>query len=130
MRRVMPLEPGMPQAPSIVSTQPASPIDLSGPETKINIYAGTGENAELSNFATRITGYYEIDGFTEIQGVFRTVEGAFQAAKVSYTKDLNKEEQIDNAIIKEKLADASGSEAKALGRKIKGLDKVNWDANS
>ena len=99
-------------------------------DTTINIYAGTGENSELSNFADRITGYYEIDGFTEIQGVFRTVEGAFQAAKVSYTKDLNKEEQIDNAIIKEKLASASGSEAKALGRKIKGLDKVNWDANS
>jgi predicted NAD-dependent protein-ADP-ribosyltransferase YbiA (DUF1768 family) len=113
-----------------VSTQPTVGTILPGPETKINIYAGTRENAELSNFADRITGYYEIDGFTEIQGVFRTVEGAFQAAKVSYTKDLNKEEKIDNAIIKEKLASASGSEAKALGKKIKGLDKVNWDANS
>lgn len=109
---------------------PQAPVSTLGPETKINIYAGTGENAELSNFADRITGYYEVDGFTEIQGVFRTVEGAFQAAKVSYTKDLTKEEQIDNAIIKEKLANVSGAEAKALGRKIKGLDKVSWDANS
>jgi exodeoxyribonuclease-5 len=98
--------------------------------TTINIYAGTGENAELSNFADRLTGYYEIDGFTEIQGIFRTVEGAFQAAKIKYTKNLSKEEIIDNALIGQKLADVSGSEAKALGRKIKGLDRVAWDADS
>jgi len=131
-RRAADLTPEMPLAPAKINiSQPTqSSTSLPGSETKINIYAGTGENAELSNFANRLTGYYKIDGFTEIQGIFRTVEGAFQAAKITYTKGLSKEEIIDNALIGQKLATASGAEAKALGRQIKGLDSAAWDANS
>jgi predicted NAD-dependent protein-ADP-ribosyltransferase YbiA (DUF1768 family) len=53
--------------------KPQAPVSTLGPETKINIYAGTGENAELSNFAVR--------PFT-FQGVsFNSVEQAYQSLK-------------------------------------------------
>ena len=90
----------------------------------INIYAGTNENAELSNFAER--------PFTATLGVeplgkFQTVEGAFQAAKLLYTdeglSDSNKN------ILKE-LQKASGSKAKSIGRSIQNLNKEDWDENS
>jgi len=90
----------------------------------INIYAGTNENAELSNFAVR--------PFTATLGVkplgkFQTVEGAFQAAKFLYTdeglSDSNKN------ILKE-LQTASGSKAKSVGRNIQNLNKEEWDENS
>jgi len=56
------------------TTQPTiAPVATLGPETKINIYASTGENAELSNFAVR--------PFT-FQGVsFNSVEQAYQSLK-------------------------------------------------
>ena len=85
--------------------------------TKINIYAGTGENAELSNFAER--------SYTNPLGVsFRNVESAFQYAKTNWAEEGMNDE------IRMKLQSTTGAQAKALGRKIKGLDVKVWDRNS
>ena len=124
-RRAADLEPGMPTAPAkLTITQPST--ILPGSETKINIYAGTGENAELSNFANRPTTY----NTAAVEGFFGTPEGAFQAAKISYTENLTDEQKIDNSIIFEKLKSASGSQAKSLGRTIKGLNQSDWNNDS
>ena len=95
--------------------------DLPGPDTKINIYAGTGENAELSNFAFR-----PFKSVVAIQTTFNTVEGAFQAAKFRYSS-VNMEDRLSILL---ELANTTGAKAKALGRTIKGLDTKAWDKNS
>ena len=102
------------QAPKEGTTKSNTPkIDNN---KRINIYAGTGENAELSNFAKR--------PYTDPLGVtYATVEGAFQAAKLNYATGNN--EGIDM-----KLQTASGAEAKSLGSQIKGLNIQAWDQNS
>ncbi len=87
-------------------------------EKPINIYAGNKENAELSNFAERPV--------TNAAGVtYKTVEGAFQAAKLKYATGNN--DGIDF-----KLQNATGAEAKKLGnpKSIKGLNVEAWDKNS
>lgn len=106
------------------TTQPTQAPGLPGPETTINIYAGTGENAELSNFAVRpfITGSFT-DSDENI--TFNTVEGAFQAAKLAYTSEELSWEEAD--AIQKQLQKATGPEAKAIGKKIKGLDTESWD---
>jgi predicted NAD-dependent protein-ADP-ribosyltransferase YbiA (DUF1768 family) len=96
------------------STQPST--NLPGPETKINIYAGTGENAELSNFAKR--------PFT-LQGVeYDNVEQYFQLQKfqtagvLEFDYDAKNAQEISNKIneIATKIANTkSGAEAKKLG---------------
>ena len=59
----------------LIPTQPSTQLstNLPGPETTINIYAGTGENAELSNFAVREFTYNEVN--------FNSVEQAYQSLK-------------------------------------------------
>jgi predicted NAD-dependent protein-ADP-ribosyltransferase YbiA (DUF1768 family) len=122
--------------------KPTTTSSLPGPETKINIYAGTGENAELSNFANRP---FKDDGIldlglnykdaTEKNITFNTVEGFFQAHKIQSSDSSeywNKEnegwELTPKAIaLIEQLAKATGAEAKALGRTIKELDTKEWD---
>lgn len=87
----------------------------------INIYAGTGENAELSNFANR--------PFIVGDDIFNTVEGAFQAAKLAYTSNFlatGKMNVLETEIFN-KLKAASGATAKKLGRQIKDLDINAWD---
>ena len=112
---------------------------------KINIYSGTGENPELSNFANRP---FTDDGigdlgmnYKEATGksiVFNTVEGFFQASKIQYS---NSSEYWDKSKdgwtltkrgieLIEKFAKATGSEAKSLGRTIKELDTKEWDKYS
>jgi len=106
------------------STQPTA-SNLPGPETKINIYAGTGENAELSNFAIR-----PFEDKTEWQGLtFKSVEGAFQAAKIQLSDMFDKNDNLtkEGDDLLEKLQEASGAEAKALGKKVKGLNVREWD---
>jgi len=88
---------------------------------KINIYAGTGENSELSNFAVRPF----VSSIVFDDATYQTVEGAFQAAKLNYVK-----EGSDNQGILGKLQTATGAQAKTLGRQIKGLDTKEWDTNS
>lgn len=97
----------------VQSTQQQS---LPGPETKINIYAGTNENADLSNFATR--------PFTFQGRDFTSVEQAFQIAKLEALKAQlvffgsepakTAASKIDNLL--EALKNSStGAEAKKLG---------------
>lgn len=65
-------------------------IDLES-KSKINIYAGTNENADLSNFATR--------PFTFKGYQFNSVEAAFQAMKIEESVPID----IDNSEIMDKI---------------------------
>ena len=89
--------------------------------TTINIYAGTGENAELSNFAVR-----PFKSVVTIHGTFNTVEGAFQAAKFRYSS-MGIGDRLPIVL---ELMNVTGAKAKALGRTITGLDTKEWDKNS
>lgn len=94
----------------------------------INIYAGTGENADLSNFAIRpftISGD-KPESSIRIGGNFQTVEGAFQAQKLVFSSMSDDEKEA----VKKQLETASGSQAKSIGRKIKDLNTVSWDKAS
>jgi ribA/ribD-fused uncharacterized protein len=94
----------------------------------INIYAGTGENADLSNFAVRpftISGD-KPESSIRIGGNFQTVEGAFQAQKLVFSSMSDDEKEA----VKKRLETASGSQAKSIGRKIKDLNTVSWDKAS
>lgn len=106
-------------------------------DTKINIYAGTNGNADLSNFADRP---FVIDkqllnelGIDESSNIFinrdfNTVEGAFQGMKLAFVNDPNDINDADNKLYK--LQYANGSMARNIGRNIKNLDTQAWDANS
>lgn len=113
------------------------------PSETINIYAGTGENADLSNFAVRPIDSSKIDeedwtNFPRMdkglaEETFQTVEGAFQAAKLGYTEAYNNNYKFWNEEginLHNQLMEASGPEARKLGRSIKGLDTKAWDADS
>ena len=97
-----------------------TPVESISSKVKINIYAGTNENANLSNFAPRIV--------TNPLGVeFKNVEAAFQYAKTNYAGG---ESNPANDSIRMELQTATGTEAKALGKKIKGLNVESWDNSS
>lgn len=98
------------------------------PSETINMYAGTGENADLSNFAIRpftISGD-KPESSIRIGGNFQTVEGAFQAQKLVFSSMSDDEKEA----VKKRLETASGSQAKSIGRKIKDLNTVSWDKAS
>lgn len=80
----------------------------------INVYAGTNENAGLSNFATR---HFEFDGIR-----FVSVEQAFQYKKAEFAGDFDAAIRI--------LSTTSPSEARRIGRSIKGLNVSAWDKQS
>jgi predicted NAD-dependent protein-ADP-ribosyltransferase YbiA (DUF1768 family)/alkylated DNA repair dioxygenase AlkB len=87
-----------------------------GSTTELNIFYGTGENADLSNFAER--------PFENAEGItFKNVEAAFQYAKTYFATE-------DNSEIKARLQNADGPTAKAIGKQIKGLNTQVWDNNS
>jgi len=86
---------------------------------KINIYYGTGENAELSNFATRP---FTIGGLN-----YQNVESAYQHTKLQFS-DFITEQPLE--IQQANWFDLTGPEAKALGPKFKGLDDKEWDRQS
>lgn len=94
-------------------------------DTRINVYAGTNENADLSNFANRpfvVTSIGENpDG--PVAGSFNTVEGAFQAQKLFYA---NIDEDTKASLLAS-LEKATGAQAKAIGRKISNLNTKEWD---
>ena len=92
--------------------------------TTINIYAGTNENADLSNFAERPVLLDSPYNFGFVQ--FRTVEGAFQAAKLKYA-DIDGHTYQD---FESRLASATGAEARRIGRQIPKLDTQKWNADS
>lgn len=115
--------------------------------TPINIYAKTGENKNLSNFAPRPfdininssnnTHLKELASLIDDLG-FNNVESAFHAAKILFTKEgiywievsgkkvLTKEGEE----LLETLMISSGNDALTIGRGIKGLDRTTWDNNS
>lgn len=106
-------------------------------DTKINIYAGTNENADLSNFADRpfvinkqLLNELGIDESSNIfiNRDFNTVEGAFQGMKLAFVNDPNDINDADNKLYK--LQYATGSMARNIGRNIKNLDTQAWNANS
>lgn len=93
-----------------------------GTPTTLNIYAGTGENADLSNFAIRP---FEYQGLK-----FNTVEGAFQFAKLDYAGEQIEDE--NGRTVADELLDPNltGAQARRLGRRIQNLNTEEWDANS
>lgn len=115
----------------------------------INIYAGTNENADLSNFAKRpfkVTPELEKElekavGFTVIGDdvytdtvIYNSVEQAFQDAKIAFAFD-GTQNSIDTNVadeISQKIRKANSAEAKRLGRTIpmSKLAVKNWDENS
>ena len=86
-------------------------------EKVINIYAGTNENAELSNFANR--------PFSFQNQSFDSVEQAFQYAKIVHAS--SSESTFNNNIAQQILDSSSAAEIKKLGRKFKGLNSKTWD---
>jgi predicted NAD-dependent protein-ADP-ribosyltransferase YbiA (DUF1768 family) len=120
------------------TTQPST--TLPGPETKINIYAGTGENADLSNFAERpfigtILGGLGGQQFTSVEQAFQYAKGEFyntyeiDPSSSETPADLQK--VVDNHL-KNILNAKTGAQAKALGRKNIGIgfEKDMWDDKS
>lgn len=88
----------------------------------INIYAGTNENAELSNFAKRP---FELGDGT----IYPTVEHAFQLEKLNYAGSLDMtESEIDS--IFEKVLKMTPSQAKRWGSTIKDFNTSEWDKDS
>lgn len=85
----------------------------------INIWAGSNENADLSNMAQR--------PFTYNGRQYSSVEYAFQSAKLEYAAPLT-QQPID---VQEAFnnPDLSSKEAKKFGNKIVGLDRARWDAD-
>lgn len=122
------------------STSIASKRTIQSTPPTINIYAGTGENAHLSNFAKRpfvvdSSMMIKVDGnplslFTN-DTEFNSVEQAFQAAKIAFAYD-GTENAIDDdtaGSFEKRIQQATPAQAKALGRQIpmskKALDDWN-----
>lgn len=113
-------------------------IGSSNQEKPINIYAGTGENADLSNFAERPFTYsipgYEYFKETGKDTTFKTVEHAFQAAKWDSqlsTNNPNNEKILQR--IQEILDAPNAAKAREIGRRRDEklpFDKSKWDKES
>jgi len=87
---------------------------------KINIYAGTNENKELSNLAIRP---FILNG-----GEFNSVEQFFQESKLAFT---NPNEQEFNNKVHKKIAESNNPfDAKKFGQAYKNLNVNEWDKNS
>ena len=84
----------------------------------INIFAGAGENAHLSNFAIRPFTHTWANGNTM---QMQSVEQAFQIAKAATAKDTES--------IRKMQQTTDGATLRKLGRAVKGLDVAQWDAN-
>lgn len=87
------------------------------PQT-MNIYAGTNENAVLSNFATRP---FVLNG-----GQFNSVEQFYQESKLAFTDKKN----LDfNTKLHKQIAESNNQfDIKRLGGQFKGLDVAKWNA--
>jgi ribA/ribD-fused uncharacterized protein len=95
---------------------------------KINIYAGSGENVELSNFAIRP---FKIDsaliGEEKIGTIeFKSVEQAFQYSKLELVPFTEENVAIANKILKT----TNGGELRRLGKQFKGFNNKSWDNTS
>lgn len=97
----------------------------------VNIYAGTGENADLSNFAIRPFTHYFNDGSAK---EFQSVEQAFQYIKASEFADTRSNDgntrQSGKSIQAEIMDTTTGSQLRSLGRQIRNLNVQAWDRSS
>lgn len=97
----------------------------------VNIYAGTGENADLSNFAIRHFTHHFNDGSVKD---FQSVEQAFQYIKASEFADTRSNDgntrPSGKSIQAEIMDTTTGSQLRSLGRQIKNLNVQAWDRSS
>lgn len=97
----------------------------------VNIYAGTGENADLSNFAIRPFTHHFNDGSVKD---FQSVEQAFQYIKASEFADTRSNDgntrPSGKSIYAEIMYTTTGSQLRSLGRQIKNLNVQAWDRSS
>ena len=97
----------------------------------VNIYAGTGENADLSNFAIRPFTHYFNDGSVK---EFQSVEQAFQYIKASEFADTRSNDgntrPSGKSIQAEIMDTTTGSQLRSLGRQIRNLNVYAWDRSS
>jgi predicted NAD-dependent protein-ADP-ribosyltransferase YbiA (DUF1768 family) len=91
---------------------------------EVNVYAGTNQNTNLSNFSSN-------KPVTIAGEKFDTVEGYFQARKMDYSKEYYQSGipgNMEMSIAKlERFKKAKGSNARLMGKELKGLDKARWD---
>jgi ribA/ribD-fused uncharacterized protein len=110
------------------TTQNSLPQDRATQQTQqtsdtINIYAGTNENAELSNFANRPFSYKGRE--------YKNVEQAFQYQKLmGFAPNSGGSNFLNDEVGSKILQAKTGAEAKKLGRQIKQLNTVAWDRSS
>ena len=92
---------------------------------EVNVYAGTNENNNLSNFSSSKPVTFDID-------TFDTVEGYFQARKMDYSTDYYQGSipgNMEMSIAKlERFKKAKGSNARLMGKELTGLKKAEWDS--
>lgn len=97
----------------------------------VNIYAGTGENADLSNFAIRPFTHHFNDGSVK---EFQSVEQAFQYIKASEFADTRSNDgntrSSGKSIQAEIMDTTTGSQLRSLGRQIRNLNVQAWDRSS
>lgn len=97
----------------------------------VNIYDGTGENADLSNFAIRPFTHHFNDGSVKD---FQSVEQAFQYIKASEFADTRSNDgntrPSGKSIQAEIIDTTTGSQLRSLGRQIKNLNVQAWDRSS
>lgn len=97
----------------------------------VNIYAGTGENADLSNFAIRPFTHHFNDGSAK---EFQSVEQAFQYIKASKFADTRSNDgntrSSGKSVQSEIMGTTIGSQLRSLGRQIRNLNVQAWDRSS
>lgn len=105
--------------------------DAATNSNNINIYAGTGENADLSNFAIRPFTHHFNDGSVK---EFQSVEQAFQYIKASKFADTRSNDgntrSSGKSIQAEIMGTTTGSQLRSLGRQIRNLNVQAWDRSS
>jgi predicted NAD-dependent protein-ADP-ribosyltransferase YbiA (DUF1768 family) len=115
--------------PTVAPTTQSS-TSLPRAETKINIYASTGENAELSNFAIRPFKVKEPEQEGDTVS-FNSVEQAFQYFKTFFANEKSPEERLEvYKIADDILKTTNGGELRILGKSIPSFDSKVWDENS
>lgn len=97
----------------------------------VNIYAGTSENADLSNFAIRPFTHHFNDGSVK---EFQSVEQAFQYIKASKFADTRSNDgntrSSGKSVQAEIMGTTIGSQLRSLGRQIRNLNVQAWDRSS
>lgn len=120
----------------LISTTPTATTELFDPSLpKINIYASTGENADLSNFAIRpfkfqvqpiVSAIYGEKSFDSVEQAFQWHKGLFAEAPAQFGGSGSKTVQIMRQIKETK----NGAEIEKLGQKYVLVKSRQWDSFS